>query len=222
MIVRRLLAVATTLLLITPIAVWGADAVAVDCATVQPEGPMPGKIGKKAFDILGRDYVNDASFAVLEFESADLGLGRVRGVESLTVNLTQTVESHSMAGMLRICVFLDNEISLSADNPEIFFDLNEMMGLGTQGSGGYPRYEMGDLEYMPGTTGDVDSFTFDVPAGSHLEKILTKQINTGGVIRVCWCPMEMDGNEDVAATYAGFAHPNAGYRPTLSIVPRQP
>jgi hypothetical protein len=79
---------------------------------------------------------------------------------------------------------------------------------------------MGDLEYMPGSTGDVDSFTYEVIAGSHVEKWLTNQINSGGVIRICTCPMEMDGNELLAASHAGFAYPNATYRPKLSIVPR--
>jgi hypothetical protein len=220
MFASKRVVLALALFVFAPIATLAADAIAVDGATVQPAGPEAGRIGTKNLDILGRDYGNDASFGIMEFEAWDLTLGRIQGVESLTVSLTQTVQSYSSPGMLRICIFLANDLNLSAENPEIFFDSTEMMGLGVQGSGGYPRYEMADLEYMPGATGDVDTFTFNIPPGSHIEKILAKQINTGGVIRICCCPMEMDGNEDVAATYAGFGHPNHQYRPTLSIVPR--
>ena len=204
-------------LFLIPLPAGAADAVAVNNATVQPAGPLGGKQGEAFVDIVGRDYGSQASFGVWEFDSRDLGLGHVTSVTGLTLTVTQSERPYTNAGRIRICVFLDTDIGLQPDPPEIFFDQGDTMGLGDEGSGGYPRIELSTFDFTPGGAGTADTYTFEIDAGSMTDQYLTGQINYQAPIRICCCPFDVGDSELVAATYAGWAYPEASFRPRLSI-----
>jgi hypothetical protein len=93
-------------------------------------------------------------------------------------------------------------------SPALKFDDSAADGLGNQLK---PRYAVGSGSFTKEATGKVDRFTLTLDDDARA--FVKGQMDKGGTIRLIVSP----DSDDVAATYAGAAHPTMASRPILAI-----
>lgn len=184
------------------------SAEAFDNATVQPGGPRSGSSGKNYLNVEGNNNGSFASFGVLDFNPADLGIGGpISDVTGLALDLYDAPAGFSAAGTVNIWISEATGVDIQPGSA-LHFDATFLPdGVGAQLD---PIHSVGTGAYAPGTLGDLLSYTLSPDAAT--KAYLVSQINAGGTIRVVVTPNE-DG---VAATYTGFSN-TAAPHPTLRV-----
>lgn len=200
-----------TAVIVCVIWAWAAAAApaqtakAVANATVQPAGVRQGPNGLAFFNIEGRPFGANASFGVIDFNSAELGYAGVSEVTAVTLRLVQDEASFSSRGRMNFYVSDDTTTSIANDGSSpLMFDGTDVEGLNGQLAN---LYLLGSRKYKVIRTGYVDRYTFAVDPGSALSAYLADQINNGGIIRIVIAPASdaVDG-ERVGATWAGYTN----------------
>lgn len=185
--------------------------VAVDNATIQPNGPRSGGSGKAFFNVQGADNNQFASFGVLDFQF-EAQPTPIASVQSLQLNLTQSNAAFSRAGALRFWLTEQNAIDIQPGTSPLVFDADSPpAGVGNQFQAA-TLYELGTGSYDVIATDTVDQFVFNI-SNAAVSDYLSQQLNTAGVIRLLVTP----DDATVSATYGGYTNNNAGRRPTLSL-----
>lgn len=172
---------------------------AINNATVRPTGPRSGTSGKTYFNIEGNDYGNYASFGVVDFSAADLGLSQpVADVVGITLKLYDAPASFSIDGTVRFWLSEDTATDIEPGTSPLRWDATSLPdGLGAQLT---PVYLLGTGTYTK-TANDTE-FVYVLSLPDTAKPYLISQINTGGRIRIVVTPAE----NTVAATYAGYNH----------------
>jgi|GEM_PF-969055 len=213
---KRLALVVAALFVVSTLAAYAQITVstnAVNNATIQPAGPRSGTNGKRYLNIEGNNFGNYASFGVVDFSAANLGLSQpVTDVVSIALKMYDAPAAFSVNGTVRFWLSEDTTTDIEPGTSPLRWDATALPdGVGTQlapvhllGSGTYTK-TAADAEFV---------YTLSLPAAA--KPYLINQINTGGIIRLVVTPAE-DG---VAATYSGYNH--ATIRPPqlqLEVVP---
>jgi hypothetical protein len=187
---------------------------AVDNATVWPDGPRPGPNGKIFFNAEGPSNGDFAGYGVAHFDSTLLGIDfTVDRIDSVTVTLVQANAAFTHDGTIHFSLTTDvnTDIQPGGTSPLVYDPSDNPDGLASQLQ---PRFALGGGTFTQGDNGTVDSYTFGLDADA--EAYLVAQINAGGKVRIIVSPADAD----VSATYAGFAHDEfAGPQLTVDAFP---
>jgi hypothetical protein len=175
---------------------------ATDNATVQPAGPRSGSSGKAFFNIQGSNGVNFASFGVVDFDFAALAPplgGDVTGINSVSLEMTQSNAAFSMAGPLSIYLTDQTGVDIQpGSSPLTYQGTNN--GAASVDTELLPITLLGSGVYNVIANGTVDSYALTF-SGSALTSLLDA-INNDTKLRLVVTP----DDPATAATYAGFTN----------------
>jgi hypothetical protein len=187
---------------------------AFDNRTIQTGGPRTGANGTNFFNIEGANNNAFADFGVADFSLGSQG-GTVTGINSLTVNLTESDAAFTMPGTLDFYLTTNTSISIDPPGSTLKYQTNPPVvppGIDAQLGN---LFQLGTgLFNTTGNTnsGGLDSYVFS-PSGAtaaYIEGVL----NAGGTLRLVIG--EDTSAPGIAATFAGFSNSSfAG--PNLSI-----
>ncbi len=199
--------------------------VATANATVQPAGPRTGTNGTNFFNIEGSANTTFSSFGVIDFLLSNESFGgTVTGVNSVTLNLTESNASFTAPGNFSVYV-TDNTTTSIANNgtsPLFFTDSTNSGTVGTDTVGPvppspdtlFPLTFLGTFNFT--TMGNTNNGQVDmIPlafTGSSLTG-LVNLINSNATLRLVLTPDDVG----TAATFGGATNSNATLRQTLLI-----
>lgn len=182
-----------------------------DSSVIQPAGPLTPPNGINFTDVIGQgNQFGTASYAVLDFNSSDLGLSSVSTVQSLTLHLFQTLFGASSRGKVSIFVTDDTTTPIDFGTSTLIFDTNYPNGLGGQLAN---LYLLGNEKFHLIRGGHADAYSFAITDAA-LNAYLVSQINTGGVIRIIVAP----DTDLVGGSWGGYANSNMALVPVLTAV----
>lgn len=174
---------------------------AFDNATVQPGGPRSGSSGKAFFNIEGSDNGNFASYGVVDFDGTGVSFaGPIGAITGVKLFLTQSNAGFSTSGPVRVYLTPDTATDIQPGTSPLVFDPSNPPG-GIASGAFSALYDLGVGNYVVGTSGDVDVFSFSVSGAA--STLLGSSLGAGGSsVRFV---LAGDAGS-TAATYAGFSN----------------
>ncbi len=185
-----------SLLIVTAPVARATTIEASDNATVQPGGPRSGTSGKAFFNVEGSNNGTFASYGVVDFNLAGLGLDPVADVENVVLKLTESNAGFSLNGPMSFYFTASTGINIQpGTSPAAYQSGNNGLASvgGTFGSLTY----LGSGNYTNTSNGTVESFPLSF-SGAALTGFVDA-INNGTTLRLIVTP----DSASTAATYAG-------------------
>ncbi|MDW8104475.1 MAG: carboxypeptidase regulatory-like domain-containing protein [Armatimonadota bacterium] len=214
---RRYAYLAALLLLVTATCALAQINVGINAsnnATVQPAGPRGGINGKRFFNIEGNNFGQFASFGVVDFSTAGLGITEpIVDVTNVVLKLYDAPASFSANGTVRFWLSEQTGIDIEPGTSPLRWNTGLLPdGVDTQL---LPVYLLGTGVYT--RTAANTEFVYPLTVPAEAKAYLLSRINAGATIRLVVTPAE----DTVAATYAGYN--NATIRPPrleMTLIPR--